>query len=435
MYLVNSFCVLLQPLAVVMTAPSFENWLTVLSGWVFAPRRTVTGMIVAASAVGHKHHSAYHRLFATACWSRDRLGLAVFDLLEPFLGKVVFLGLDDTLARKRGLKMFGTGMHYDPLLSSRGKAVTNWGHSWVVLGVILAFPLWPDRPFCLPILFRLYLNQKRAARERRVYRTRPELAVELLAMLCRHRRQRRFHVVADSAYGGRNVLAALPENCDLTSRLVLDARLHAAPPPRQPGQKGRPHKRGERLPTPAAMLDQRAQHILLNIYGRQERARVCDQEARMYAVPERPLRVVAVEALSGGRGREAFYSTCHAARAEAILTWYAWRWSLEVTFHDSKQHLGFEEPQGWTRQAVERTAPTAMLLYSLIVLWFVQHGHRDYQQTLRPWYRHKQRPSFRDMLITLRRTSIREQVSALGLSGPGSKKVIQTLENAVSLAA
>lgn len=78
-----------------MTAPSFENWLIVLSSWVFAPRRTVTGMIVAASAVGHKHHSAYHRLFATAPWSRDRLGLAVFDLLEPLLGNVVFLGLDD----------------------------------------------------------------------------------------------------------------------------------------------------------------------------------------------------------------------------------------------------------------------------------------------------------------------------------------------------
>ena len=50
------------------------------------------------------------------------------------------LGLDDTLARKRGLKMFGTGMHHDPLLSSRGKAITNWGHSWVVLGVIVELP-------------------------------------------------------------------------------------------------------------------------------------------------------------------------------------------------------------------------------------------------------------------------------------------------------
>ena len=31
----------------------------------------------------------------------------------------------------------------------------------------------------------------------------------------------------------------------------------------------------------------------------------------------------------------------------------------EVSNHDSKQHLGFEEPQGWSRRAVKRTAPLA----------------------------------------------------------------------------
>ncbi len=50
------------------------------------------------------------------------------------------LVLDDTLARKRGRKMFGCGMHHDPLLSSRSKTITNWGHNWVVLGVIVELP-------------------------------------------------------------------------------------------------------------------------------------------------------------------------------------------------------------------------------------------------------------------------------------------------------
>lgn len=67
------------------------------------------------------------------------------------------------------------------------------------------------------------------------------------------------------------------------------------------------------------------------------------------------------------------------------------RWSVEVTFYDSKQHLGLEQPQGWSRRAVERTASMAMLLYSLVVLWFAQAGHRLYQPPLecnRPFYRH-----------------------------------------------
>lgn len=431
MYLVNSFQTLLQPLSALMTQPSFINFVTLITGWVFANHRTVTQMIVAAGALDGKHYSTYHRLFDAARWSRDHMGLAVLDLILPFVEGTVYLAVDDTLAHKRGLKMFGTGMHHDPLLSSRGKKVTTWGHNWVVAGVIVRFPLWPDRPFCLPILFRLYLNKKSAQKERRVYRTRPELAVEMLRLVCRHCKTRHFHVVADSAYGGQSVLKELPKNCDLTSRLLLNARLYEAP---RPGKRGRPRKRGDKLPTPDQMLDARAQRLCFRIYGRQEHARICDMEARVFAVPERPLRVVAVEALKGGRGREAFYSTCVSATATEVLTWYSWRWSVELTFHDAKQHLGFEDPQGWSRKAVERTAPVAMMLYSLIVLWFVQDGHRHYRTSKRPWYPSKERASFRDMLVTLRRISIRQQFLALGLSGRGSKKALEALENTVSIA-
>jgi hypothetical protein len=426
---------LVQGLSATMTAPTFASLTTVLTGWVFASRHTVTRMIVAAGDVAEKHFSSYHRLFSAARWSLDALGLAVFDLLQPFLGKVVLLGLDDTLARKRGLKMFGTGMHHDPLLSSRGKVITNWGHSWVVLGVIVELPFRRSHYYCLPILFRLYLNKKSAAKHRRAYRTRPELAVEMLNVLCKCRKNQRFHAVADSAYGGQSVLCHLPANCDLTSRLVKDARLYGPRPERKAGTNGRPRKRGQRLPTPQAMLAGRCRRVTLDIYGRTEEARLVDRVVYAYAAPERALRVVAVEAVKGGRGTEAFYSTCSDATAEQVIGWYAMRWSIEVTNHDSKQHLGFEEPQGWTRRSVERTAPLAMLLYSLVVLWFAREGHRNCRPLVCPWYTSKTAPSFADMLNTLRRHSVREQVLTLALRGPGSRKIKQLLENAVSMAA
>ena len=173
------------------------------------------------------------------------------------------------------------------------------------------------------ILFRLYLNKKSAKKERRVYRTRPELAVAMLEVLCGHQQNKRFHAIADSAYGGKSVLANLPANCDLTSRLVKDARLYEAPPARKPGQRGRPRVRGAKLPTPHEMLTKRCRHATLDIYGRSETARLADVCARVFAVPDRPLRVVAVEALKGGRGQEAFYSTCHEATAEQVIGWYA----------------------------------------------------------------------------------------------------------------
>ena len=161
--------------------------------------------------------------------------------------------------------------------------------------------------------------------------------------------------------------------------------------------------------------------------------RYVDAVARAFRVPERDLKIVATEALTGGRGREVFYSTCHTADAVSILQWYTQRWAVEVTFRDTKQYLGFQEPQGWTRKSVERTAPVAMLLYGLTVFWFATEGHTRFQRISRPWYPRSREPSFREMLGSLRKESIKEQLSQLHLSGPGSQKVKQTLQNLVLL--
>ena len=436
MSVVQSFGELVQPLYVVMTVPTFLNFVTVLTGWLFAQRHTVTASLVAVGRGATKHHSVYHRLFASAQWSVDELGLAVAALILPWLGAgTIFVAVDDTLARKRGKKIFGVGMHHDPLISTRKTALMNWGHSWVVLGLIVRFPFHPHRCFCLPVLLRLYRSQQTVHREGGAYRTRPELAVELVQMLCARFGQRHFHVIGDGAYGGQNVLKQLPANCDLTSRLLLEARLYEAAPPRRRGQSGRPRKRGKRLPPPRQMLAQRAQRVSLAIYGRHDRVRLADLMAYLHAVPQRAVRVVAVEPLSGGRTAQAFYSTCLSATAVEILSWYAMRWSIEQAFQESKTYLGFEQPQGWTRRAVQRTAPTAMLLYSLVILWFAGWGHQGWQAPRRSWYRCKRWPSFADMLAALRWQSVRAEV--LHRAGPtkGVQKPLLNLLKTLKCAA
>jgi hypothetical protein len=396
-------------------------------------------MIMAAGvAVGHKHHSAYHRLFSAARWSLDELGLAVFGLLIlPLLGSgLVLLGIDDTLARKRGLKVFGVGMHHDPLLSTRKTAITNWGHCWVILGVILKLPFCGERWFCLPILFRLYVPKKTAGKKRLPYHTKPQLAVQMLQLLCGRLENRSFHAVGDSTYGGKSVLLHLPANCGLTSRLKMDARLYDAPPARCKSRKpGRPRKRGTRLPTPQQMLAGRCRHLTLGIYGRKDKSRVAECVARVYAAPDRPLKIVAVEPLTGGRKSQAFFSTCADDTAQQLLTRYAARWSLEVTNHDAKGQLGFEQPQGWTARAVQRTAPAAMLLYSMVVLWFSREGHQHYRPPTRPWYISKTDTSFADMLATLRCQSVRSEVLSMHLHGSGSRNVVKCLIHVVNQAA
>ena len=100
-----------------------------------------------------------------------------------------------------------------------------------------------------------------------------------------------------------------------------------------------------------------------------------------------------------------FYCTRLNWDARQILHTYAGRWSIEVTFHDCKQFLGFEDPANRVAKAVSRTAPIAMVAYSLTVVWFHREGHRHVEFPERPWYQHKEEPSFGDMLTTLRRES------------------------------
>jgi hypothetical protein len=440
--LVPSFLDLLQPLSCVMTCPTFDSFVTVLTGWVFARRRTVTGMILAAGAVGagHKHHSAYHRLFAAARWSLDELGLAVFGLMLMVLapGAVVFLAVDDTLCRKHGRRVFGVGMHHDPLVSSKKMAVCNWGHSWVILGVVVKLPLCPDRYFCLPILFRLYRSKQTVEREGGsggVYYTRPQLAVQMLTLLCARHPGRRFHALADMAYGGQGVLKHLPGNCDLTSRLLLDARLVDDPQPRRPGQKGRTPLRGKPLPSPRQMLRQRAERVARKTYGRDDVLRVVRQTARLYHVPQRKAAVVAAESLRGRKCVRAYYSTVADAAAEQVLDAYAMRFSIEQTIQDAKGQLGLEQPQNWTKPAVRRTAPVAMLLYALVVLWFAREGHESYAPPHRPWYRAKAAPSFADMLATLRCRSAAETIAATPDHRQPEAKSMETLIHLLKQAA
>jgi hypothetical protein len=55
----------------------------------------------------------------------------------------------------------------------------------------------------------------------------------------------------------------------------------------------------------------------------------------------------------------------------------------------------------------------ALLLYTLVVVWFHQSGHRFLKFPFRPWYLRKQEPSFADLLTTLRRVSYEQKTRTL----------------------
>ena len=79
------------------------------------------------------------------------------------------------------------------------------------------------------------------------------------------------------------------------------------------------------------------------------------------------------------------------------------RWTLEVTFEESRAHLGIETQRQWSDLAIERTTPMLLGLYSLVTLFgyaLAPDGQLPVAQTA--WYR-KQTATFRDVFAAVRR--------------------------------
>ena len=264
--------------------------------------------------------------------------------------------------------------------------------------------------------------------------TKLALARDLLTLVAGWADGRTVYAVVDSAYAARTLLEARPANVEVLSRLRPDAALWARPGRRRPGRRGRPRRKGHRLPTPKAMAATRRrwEPLPVTLYGRPVTPLVFGCTALWYgALRDQPVRIVVVRDPSGRRRDEAFFCTDLTVDHAFILEGYARRWTIEVAFHDQKQFLGFEDPRNRTPEAVARTAPMASIAYDLILLWYaarVQHGLAT-GWLARPWYRSKTSPSFLDMLTAVRQESWRLYFSDPPLPEPAARKSAHSWAN------
>jgi hypothetical protein len=441
MELTPSFLQLLQVFVPVFTAPTFETFVQIANGWILSHRRRfVTDLIFTSGNVGNGHWSRFHRFFSHGAWDIDVLSMHLAKLVCMILapGATLLWAVDDTLCRKRGLTLYGTGMHHDPLISSRAKPLVSWGHDWVVLCLMLVHPFWaPSKVFALPIAMRLYRNRQGLTKGKKKktkstkpkrdpnHRTRPELARELLRLIADWFPRDDHLALGDSAYGGRSVLSYLPENVHLISHVHAKGALYAPAPPATEKRKGAPRKKGARLPGMADWAKDSKlpwTELAFNQFGLHAKLAVKTQQALYYkAGGQRLLNIVLTRDLQGKRPDQMFYCTKLGWDARQILSAYACRWAIECTFENSKQLLGLEDPANRLPLAVRRTAPMALIWYTLILVWCHNDGHKLIRFPIRPWYRHKAEPSFSDVLTTLRRISY-EHINRTLAPKPGKLK-------------
>src|SRR5215213_2804910 len=344
----QTFAPLLAAFAPCFTVPTYRVFGLVVAGWLHClGRRTITAVALAAGAVGDRHISVFHRFFARARWSLDAVGRVVFTLALAWVpaDQPLLVLVDDTLARKGGKGISLATMHRDPLLSTVRKPFCSFGHVWVVLALWVPLPM-SDRGFALPLLFRLYVGAKRGGRVDAPSRpragtrqraaeaahaahpkpTKLELARELVGLVAAWAGNRPVSVAADSAYAGRTLLEGRPPTVHVLSRLRLDAALWARPGRRRPGQRGRPRRRGHRLPTLKAMAAARRRWdpLPLTLYGRRVAPLTFACTALWYhALRDQPLRIVVVRDPRGRRKDEAFFCTDLSASPGLIPERYA----------------------------------------------------------------------------------------------------------------
>lgn len=428
------------------TRPGFRHFSRLIVAWVLVSgTHTIARLLPIAQRLGlRRHHASVYRFLSMGRWSISAVGRKVFDLLAPLLSPQVVVIVDDTLCAKSGRQLFGTGIHHDGARSVSGLGrrmeVLTFGHQWVVLAVYVRCPWDACKGWAIPVLFELYRPPKRCPT--REYRRRSKIALAQIRLLATWLGpDQKLIATGDSAYCCKTVLRGLSEQVHFVGPLPLDAALYDTVD-RLP-RRGRPRKKGYRIANPKTRLERwgRAakrdwQEVEVEMYGRLVTVHLATLVCVWYpSAGHTPVRVVLTRDPKRQHQGRAYVSTDAELSAQEILTIYAQRWQLEVTFRDIKQELGFEDPRnGWWRRAagkrddpcraprrkqtgkraVERTAPLAGVVYALTIIWYVQSGSRrdDIQRARRyaPWYRHKQDVSFANMRTALRREIWRTRI-------------------------
>jgi DDE superfamily endonuclease len=400
--------------APVFSRSVWQHVKVLLTGAVLAPgQRTVTAILRIMGLSAAPNFQTYHRVLNRAVWSplyASRLLLRL--LVAVFVPSgVILFGLDDTIERRRGEQITAKGIYRDPVRSSHAHMVKASGLRW--LGCMVLTPItWAKRVWALPFLTVLCPSERFYAQRGRCHHTVLKRAWQSIRLVRRWLPERELVFVADSSFAALEWLALVARlpRVSVITRLRLDAALYDPPPPRAPGQRGRPRLKGQRRPPLEAVLAaEQTQWSKLTVddwYGEGPReVEVATDTAVWYHTGKPPvaIRWVLIRDPQGRFKPQALLSTDLEHTPAQMLAWFVRRWTMEVTFEEVRAHLGMETQRQWNDRAIARTTPALLSLYSIIALTahlLIDQGETWVRRTA--WYG-KTRPTFSDAIAWVRR--------------------------------
>jgi hypothetical protein len=162
-------------------------------------------------------------------------------------------------------------------------------------------------------------------------------------------------------------VSATPD-VSLITRWRWDAALYDPAPGRAPGHNGRPRKKGARRPTLQQVLEEPQTpwtRLTVNSWygGDAREVEVCTDTAVWYhtGLPPVRLRGVLIRDPQQEFKPPALLATQLPHSPAPILAWLVRRWTMAVTWQETRAHLGIETQRQWRALAIGRTTPAWLI--------------------------------------------------------------------------
>jgi DDE superfamily endonuclease len=409
-YLPEAIILVLAPFAPLFSERVWLHAQVLLLGGILAPGpRTVTAALRVMGLAMERHFTNYHRVLNRATWSalqgsRILLGVLITLLVPP--GATLVLGADDTVERRSGRQITAKGCYRDAVHSTQKHVIHCFGLKWVSMMLLVPVP-WSRRVWALPFLTALCRPAEVSTRRR--HKTSIDWVRQMMKQVHRWLPGRRLVLVVDGGFAAVSLaLACVTYQVTMVSRLRWDAALYHPPGPQPPGKRGRKPLKGKRqrsLQGWAAHSDTPWETVEVDWYRGQRKKLWLFSRTALWYTPRLPpvaIRYVMVADPAGKLRMEAFFCTDLEATPVQILEWVVMRWSVEVTFEEARAHLGLETQRQWSDQAIARTTPVLLALFSLVTVLALQLSQGgQIPVPVTTWY-HKDEPTFSDCLALVR---------------------------------
>ena len=230
-------------------------------GWALSSsHHTLTTYIRLSGAVKVKHFSRFYAFFSSSfykvseqLWKKViQLSLCFMDAQQP-----IRIQVDDGTRKKNGRQINGASFYRNGAGSARQEYRTLWGLNWVWVSMSVPLKKWPGHTFTIRLGLRLYLKKSVAQALGQAYKTRSQLAREMVDLLAATLDGRLLMVSADGDYSTKEFLRQLPANVQVTVRFPVDANLYELPPAKEKGKRGPKHKKGALIGCPKALATQK----------------------------------------------------------------------------------------------------------------------------------------------------------------------------------